>query len=141
MVSAAIFAVAAVASASAASKDVLARVVEAYEGRLFRLAIDLHASEPGGHPAPSLDEKGWRHNDTNRPIVLRAGDEVEVTGVYNYGEAGVFLEISRKEKWTGGPPRPRVRVRFTTSEPPDDPEKQISQIQGFIRRVLRDFPP
>jgi hypothetical protein len=128
------------ALAFAATKEVLERIALAYEGRHFRLGVTLYEPAPGGQAAPSLDERGWRGNDPNRPAKLLAGDEVEVTGVFDYGEASVFLEISRKEKWTGGPARPRVRVRFTATAPPEDPEKQAAQLAALIRMALREIP-
>jgi len=122
--------------AAPAARETLDAIVEAYEGRVFQLRVDLHQPEPGGTQAPYLDEKGWHHNDPKRPLALRAGDAIEVTGVFNYGDRGVFLEISRKEKWKGGAPRPRIRVRFMASAPIEKPEIQTAQIRALIARVL-----
>ncbi len=129
------------AGGAAAAREALDRIVEACEGRAFRLGVDLHEPEPGGNPAPSLDEKGWHYNDPNRPIVLRAGEEVEVTGVFNYGDRGIFLEVTRKDRARGEESAPRIRVRFTAEAPPDTPDLQATQIRALIGRVLRPSPP
>ena len=80
-----------------AGREVLDQIVTICDNHEFRLLVDLHTPEPGGQPAPSLDIKGWRHNDTARPVLLRAGQDVRVTGVFNYGDRsrGVRRRFSR----------------------------------------------
>lgn len=126
---------------AAAAREVLDKIVEAYEHQAFRLAVDLHVPEPRGQPAPSLDLKGWHHNDPNRPVLLRAGDDVEVTAVFNYGDKGVFLEISRLEKVKGEGTRAHLRVRFAAEALPDKPDVQATELGALIRRVLRPAAP
>jgi hypothetical protein len=119
-----------------AAREAVDQIAAAYEGRQALLRVDLHQPPLGGAQAPYLDERGWHHNDPARPVALRAGEPVEVTGVFNYGDRGVFLEISRKERWKGGAPRVRVRVRFMASAGPEKPDLQAAQIRALVGRVL-----
>jgi len=128
-------------TAHAALRDVLDKVVETYEHHEFRLAVDLHAPDPGGQAAPSLDAKGWHHNDAERPILLAAGEEVEVTAVLNYGDKAVFLEIARKDSWRPVVERTRLRVRFASDAPPEKPEDQMKDILFLISRTLKPISP
>jgi hypothetical protein len=123
--------------AAAVVRDLLDRFVSEYQGGAFRLVADLHSPEPGGQPAPFVDIKGWHHNDPNRPVVLRAGEEVEVTGVFNYGDKGVFLEIARRGMPAGEENPPHVRVRFVAEAPPEKPDVQVTEIEALVLKVLR----
>jgi hypothetical protein len=125
---------------AAAARETVDKIAESYDGKALRLRVDLYEPEPGGAQAPYLDEKGWHHNDPKRTVILRTGDPVEVTGVFNYGDHGIFLEISRAEKWKGGTPRPRVRVRFMAATGPEKPDVQTTEIHALIDRVLAENP-
>ncbi|MBI3448158.1 MAG: hypothetical protein HY049_04465 [Acidobacteria bacterium] len=125
----------------AAVKEVLDQVVTVCDGHDFRLLADLHLPEPGGQPAPALDIKGWRHNDTARPVVLKAGQDVRVTAVFNYGDKGVVLEISGRDPGRGGEGPPRIRVRFAAESGGDKPDVQATELTTLILKVLRPSMP
>jgi hypothetical protein len=130
-----------VTGAPAAVREVLDQIVATYEHHPFRLAVDLHVPLGLGQPAPSLDGKGWHHNEPSRPVLLRAGEDVEVTAVFNYGDKGVFLEISRLEKEKGSDLPPHLRVRFIAEAPPEKPDVQATELGALIARVLRPPAP
>ena len=127
--------------AAAAVREVLDQIVATYEHHPFRLAVDLHVPLGLGQPAPSLDLKGWHHNEPSRPVLLGAGEAVEVTAVFNYGDKGVFLEISRFEKEKGSDLPPHLRVRFIAEAPPEKPDVQATELVTLISRVLRPPAP
>ncbi|HZE88069.1 MAG TPA: hypothetical protein VE404_00910 [Verrucomicrobiae bacterium] len=125
----------------AAVKEVIDQIVTVCDGHDFRLLVDLHLPEPGGQPAPALDIKGWRHNDTARPLVLKAGEDVKVTAVLNYGDKGVVLEISGRGEGRSGEQVPHLRVRFTAEAGGDKPDVQATELTTLILKVLRPALP
>lgn len=127
---------ASLSGARGAARDVIVQIAGDYEGKEFRLRVDLRQPPPGGAQAPYLDERGWHASDPNLPILLPSGGEVVVTGVFNYADKGVFLEITRKERWGGAGAAPKVRVRFMAAAGPEKPEDQAAQIRRLIGRVL-----
>src|SRR2546428_6392858 len=129
------------ATALASPREVFDAILAAYGSHSFRLTTDLRIPESGGQPAPSLDLKGWRHNDPNQPVLLQAGEEADVTGGFNYGDKGVFLEISGKDPGKGGAERPHLRVRFNAEAPPEKPDVQITELTALIAKVLKPLAP
>lgn len=125
----------------AAEPETLRRIVAIYQNQLFRLIVNVHQPAIGGRPAPYLDEKGWHYRDRERPIVLAAGDLVEVTGVFGYGDRSVFLELSRPWDREVFGVRPRVRLRIQAEDGPEEPELQEEQIRGLIARMMRPIFP
>jgi hypothetical protein len=130
-------AVASLTVAKAAAREVVAQIATDFERKEFQLRVDLRQPPPGGSQAPYLDERGWHASDPNLPILLPAGSAVEVAGVFNYADRGVFLEIARKERWGGAGAAPRIRVRFMAAAGPEKPEDQAAQIRRLIGRVLQ----
>lgn len=108
-----------------------------FEGRVYLLRMNLHKPEPGGHPAPWMDAKGWHRRDVSRPVVLGAGERVQVTGIFDYGDRSVFVELTR---W---PVRPwnedsvRTRIRLKAGAGPEKPEKQDEEIRLLLALLLR----
>jgi hypothetical protein len=121
--------------------ETLRRLTAIYQNQLFRLIVNVHQPERGGRPAPYLDEKGWHYRDRERPIILAAGDLVEVTGVYGYGDRSIFLELSRPWDREVFGVRPRVRVRIEAEDGPEEPELQEEQIRGLIARMMTPVFP
>ncbi|HXI01680.1 MAG TPA: hypothetical protein VNI57_00750, partial [Candidatus Saccharimonadales bacterium] len=107
-----------------------------YGGRIFTLKIDLHQAESGGHPAPWLDKKGWHRRDIRRPTILRAGTQVEVTGIFDYGDRSIFLELTEYPTmaWNGPPVRMRIRIKAESG--PAEPGDQDEEIERLIALVL-----
>jgi hypothetical protein len=132
---------AAFTSSPAAERAILDDIVANYEHHTFVLAVDLHLPLPFGQPAPSIDVKGWHHNETSRPIVLHAGDAVEVTAVLNYGDKGVFLEISSLQRTGGDELPPHVRVRFASDAPPEKADVQAKDLATLLGHVLHAPKP
>jgi len=113
----------------------------AYKGRIFRLLSNVHQPDPGGRPAPYLDEKRWHYRDTNQPIIFEGGEQVEVTGIFPYGDRSLFLELARP----AGPEmlgfRLRLRVRVSAAAGLDEPEIQIEELRGLIAKFLAPVEP
>ncbi|HEY3174882.1 MAG TPA: hypothetical protein VGK94_03885 [Candidatus Polarisedimenticolia bacterium] len=121
--------------------EALARVVARLETKVVALKIDLHEPDPGADSmqAPTLERKGWHHDNPTGPVALRAGSRVEVTGVFNYSERGVFLELSQVETTEPQPStasRPRIRIRLMVETPDTDPEGQRAEAIDLIGKVL-----
>lgn len=134
-------ALAAVAPAAAVNPTVIETLAAAYESQLFLLKVGLHEpvrTNEGLH-APMLDEKGWHYRDPSRPVVLRAGTRVEVTGLFNYAERGMFLELAEE---SGGfvrrqvRDRSRIRVRLMVEAAGDDPDAQRKEAAALLERLL-----
>src|SRR5262249_55903803 len=107
------------------------------QGQSFRVVSDIHQPEPGGQPAPYVDGKGWHHNDPNQPVVFHAGEDVQIAGVFNYGDRGFFLQIESPARKTEAGAPVHVRVRFVAEAPPEKPDVQETELQGLVARVLR----
>ncbi len=131
--------------------EMVERIAAVYKNQLFRLIVNVHQPQRGGRPAPFLDEEGWHYRDLERPIILAAGDLVEVTEVFPYGDRSVFLELSRPSAEEIFGVRPRVRVRIVAEGGPEEPVLQEEQIRALIARMMvplfpliespRDEPP
>jgi hypothetical protein len=116
----------------------LEQVAARYENRPVVVKSDLRASTTGseGMLMPMFDGKGWHH--TTGAVVLAPGTHAEITGVYNYSERGLVLEIARAGETSSEPllDRPRVRVRVMTDVPSTDPDGQAAQATALIDRIL-----
>jgi len=116
----------------------LEQVAARYENRSVVLKAGLNAAVAGseGMQAPMLDAKGWHH--VAGPVVLPPGTHAEITGVFNYAERGLVLEIARAAETSSDPllDRPRVRVRVMTDVPSADPDGQAAQATTLIDRIL-----
>lgn len=127
--------------ARAVSSSTLGTFEQVYKGRIFRLLSNVHRPDPGGKPAPYLDEKRWHYRDQDQPIVFEGGELVEVTGVFPYGDRSLFLELARP----AGPEmlgfRLRVRVRVSAAEGPEEPEKQVEELRALIAKFLVPLEP
>jgi len=138
---AALLALAAGTTARAVPRSTVDLFEQVYGGHIFRLLSSVHRPNPGGKPAPYLDEKRWHYRDTDQPIVFEGGEQVEVTGVFPYGDRSLFLELARP----AGPEmlgfRVRVRVRISAADGPDEPEKQIEQLRALIAKFLVPIDP
>lgn len=135
------------ASSPALSLDAsaLGQIAPLIEGRSFRLKVTLHEPETAGESmqAPTLEKKGWHHHNPAGPVALKAGDEVEVTAVFNYSERGLFLELAKAQPGPEREPitaRPRIRVRIMVETMPSDPPGQVREATDLIGKVL-DLPP
>lgn len=125
--------------------EALARVAARIESKVVALKVDLHQPDLRAESmqAPTLERKGWHHDNPSGPVALSAGSRVEVTAVFNYSERGLFLELARDE---GSPARsspaarPRIRVRVMVETPNTDPEGQRAEALELIGRVI-DLPP
>jgi len=118
-------------------------IAKEYESRVFTLLVDLHepASRADSMQAPTLERKGWHHHNPSGPIALRAGSRVEVTGVFNYAERGLFLELAREGAGPGRQAiaeRTRLRIRIMVETPGTDPEGQTAEAMEMIRKVVAD---
>jgi len=127
--------------AEALSRSALAQVAEAVEHKTFPLKVTLR--EPVIHGSemqlPTLTPKGWIHVDNSRSVVLAAGTTVEVTGVFDYADQGLFLELAEESHGFFSDPitkRARIRIRIMVSAPIDDPGAQAEEAIGLIGRVL-----
>lgn len=107
-----------------------------YEGLIYTAKVNFHQPQRGGHPAPYIDERGWHARDIRRPLLIRAGEQVMVTGVYDYGDRSLFLELTRwpVQPWDDTPIRVRVRVKAEAG--PEEPEEQDEQIRLLVALFL-----
>ena len=125
--------------------EALARVAARIEAQIVTLAVDLHEPDLRAETmqSPTLERKGWHHDNPTGPVALRAGSRVEVTGVFNYSERGLFLELAREEAdpaRSSPAARPRIRIRIMVETPNTDPEGQRAEALGLIARVI-GLPP
>ncbi|HZI95249.1 MAG TPA: hypothetical protein VFE84_13465 [Patescibacteria group bacterium] len=119
----------------------LGQIASAWDGKVCRLKVDLHEPDPGGDSmqAPTLEKRGWHHNNPTGPIVLKAGTSVTVIGLFNYSERGLFLELAREQEGLDGEPaasRPRCRIRIMVETPGSDSAGQAQEAGAMISRVL-----
>jgi len=129
--------------AMALHPSALDEIARAYESKVFTLIVDIHepASRADSMQAPTLERKGWHHHNPSGPIALHAGSQVEVTGVFNYAERGLFLEIAREGAGQGRSApteRARMRIRIMVETPGTDAEGQTAEAIGMIRKVVAD---
>ena len=130
--------------ASAMEKSALDQIAGAWGGKLFTLRVDLHEPDPSGDnmQAPTLERKGWHHHNPTGPVALKAGTRVEVTGVFNYAERGLFLELAREDPEAGMEgiaSRPRCRIRIMVETPPADADGQAREAAELIGKVLEGY--
>ncbi len=111
-----------------------------FEGRVYRLKMNLHKPEPGGHPAPWMDAKGWHRRDVARPVILAVGEKVQVTGVFDYGDRSVFIELTRWPSPPWNEEAVRTRTRMKAESGPEKPEKQDEEIRKLLALVLEETP-
>jgi len=129
------------ASVVAVDKSALEQISGTWERKIFMLKVDLHEPDPSGDTmqAATLERRGWHHHNPTGPIALRAGTRVEVTGIFNYSERGLFLEIAREDPEAGQEgiaARPRCRIRIMVETPPADPAGQAREAGELIGKVL-----
>ncbi len=129
--------------AMALHPSALDEIAKEHESKVFTLLVDLHepASRADSMQAPTLERKGWHHHNPSGPIALRAGSRVEVTGVFNYAERGLFLELAREGAGPGRQAiaeRTRLRIRIMVETPGTDPEGQTAEAMEMIRKVVAD---
>jgi hypothetical protein len=114
------------------------QIAARYVNQTVLLRTDLRGGSPGpqGMQAPMLDAKGWHFS--SGAAVLASGSHAEVTGVFNYADRGLFLEITRAAESDSEPlvDRPRVRVRLMTDAPSTDPGAQAAQAASLIEQLL-----
>ena len=123
--------------------EALGAVATVLEAKVFRLKTDLHAPDLAGESmqVPTLEGRGWHHNNPNGEIILAAGTRVEVTDIFNYSERGFFLELAKEDTGVPRQPitaRPRTRIRIMVETPGIDPEAQRAEAFALIAKVL-DF--
>ena len=116
-------------------------IASACESKLFILKVDLHEPETGGESmqVPTLEKKGWHHHNPSGRIALKAGTRVEVTGVFNYADRGLVLELAKEEAGSASQPissRPRCRIRIMVEKLPADPAGQVQEAAELIEKVL-----
>jgi hypothetical protein len=148
--SAVICAVALTVSAStlpsrALDRGALQRIATQYTSGLYTLMVGLHEPDMRAESmqTPTLELAGWHHHNPAGVTVLAPGSRVEVTGVFNYGERGLFLELSKDLADAAsdtGADRPRIRIRLMVAADAADPAGQQAQALALIQRVLAVAP-
>ncbi len=121
-------------------RDALAPIVTQFTSGLYTLQVDLHEPDLKGDSmqAPTLEMAGWHHHNPAGAVAIAKGSRVEVTGVFNYAERGLFMELS-KDSAEGGEPaedRPRIRIRIMVEAEAGEPEKQRAEALALIHKVL-----
>jgi len=128
-----------VSSVFALQRSAIEQIASLYSGRLVVLRSDLRAPSSGGEgmQAPMYDVKGWHFAAGS--AVLRSGEQAEVTGIFNYAELGLFLELAAPVD-RGGPDalidRPRARLRIMTEVPSADPSGQAAEALRLIEKLM-----
>jgi len=127
----------------AMEKAAVAQIAAALEGKSFLLKVDLHEPDPAADnmQAPTLERRGWHHHNPGGPVALKAGTQIQVTGVFNYSERGLFLELARQsgdDANAGIAARPRARIRIMVEALPADPAGQAREAADLIGKVLQD---
>ncbi len=133
--------VATVHRAEALDRSALSQVAEVVEHKMFPLKVSLHEPVIRGSEmqVPTLTPRGWIHVDDSKSVVLAAGSTVEVTGVFDYADQGLFLELAAESHGFFSEPitkRARIRIRIMVSAPIDDPGAQAKEAISLIGRVL-----
>lgn len=119
----------------------LEQIASAYASKVCLLKVDLHEPDTSGEGMllPTLEKKGWHNHNPSGPIVLSAGTRVEVTGVFNYSDRGLFLELAREssaQDLQSIASRPRCRIRIMVEALPADPAGQVQEAAALIGKVL-----
>src|SRR5262245_13970349 len=115
--------------ASALDPKLLRPIATQFTSGLYVLQVDLHEPDMRAESmqTPTLELAGWHHHNPAGATLLSAGTRVEVTGVFNYGDRGLFLELSKdlaEGSFDAPGDRPRVRVRIMVQAESSDPDKQ-----------------
>ena len=129
--------------AGAMGPSALAEISSAFNGKSFLLRVDLHEPDPAADnmEAPTLEKRGWHHHNPSRPVALKSGTRVQVTGVFNYSDRGLFLELARQDGEDAGAgitARPRCRFRIMVETPPADPAGQARDAADLLGKVLQE---
>jgi len=118
-------------------RQAVEQIATSFSGRAIVLKVDLPGPAWGGEgmSAPMLNAKGWH---VAGPAVLTSGSTAEVTGVFNYAERGLFLEIAADPQRGAATivDRPRVRVRLMIEAPGTDPAAQAAEAVRLIEKLL-----
>jgi len=130
-------------AALAMEKNALAEIATAFQGKSFLLKVDLHEPDPAADnmQAPTLERRGWHHHNPGGPVALKAGTLVQVTGVFNYSERGMFLEVARQSAEDGNAgitARPRARIRIMVEAALADPSGQSREAAELLGKVLEN---
>src|SRR4030095_7063737 len=117
---------------SALHREALDELATSLEAKVFRLKIDIHVPDLAGESmqVPTLEGRGWHHNNPAGAVALKAGTNVEVTGVYNYAERGFLLELATEDTSIPKKPitaRPRSRIRIMVQAPGTVPDAQRAE--------------
>ena len=126
--------------------DALDAIASLLEAKVFQLKTDIHVPDLQGDSmqVPTLESRGWHHHNPSGAIALKAGTRVEVTGVFNYAERGLILELSREDPGGSKQPitaRPRSRIRIMLETPGTDPDGQRAEAASLIAKVLEFSQP
>ena len=129
--------------AMALHPSALEEIAKEHESRVFTLLVDLHepAWKADSMQTPTLERRGWHHHNPTGPIALRAGSRVEVTGIFNYAERGLFLELAREAAGMGKQAiteRARLRIRIMVETPGTDPQAQQAEAIEMIHKVIAE---
>ena len=124
-------------------RSAIESVATVLEAKVFRLKVDLHAPDLAGETMqmPTLEGRGWHHNNPGGAIILKSGTRVEVTGVFNYAERGLFLELAKEDTGISRlsiTARPRTRIRIMVETSGNNPDGQQSEALSLAAKVL-DF--
>ena len=119
----------------------LEEIAKSREGNVCRLLTDLHEPDTRSDTmqVPTLENAGWHHHNPSGPVVMRTGSRVRVTGIFNYSDRGLVLELTQEEPTTGnreGSAQPRLRVRVLVEAPATDAGQQIAQATALIDKIL-----
>ena len=131
---------------AALHRDALDAIATMFEAKVFRLKTDIHVPDLQGESmqVPTLEGRGWHHHNPNGAIALKEGTRVEVTGLFNYAERGLVLELAREDPGSSKQPitaRPRARIRIMLETPGTDPEAQRGEAVSMIGKILEAAEP
>ena len=131
--------------ARALDRAAVERIATQFTSGLYTLMVDLHEPDMRAESmqAPTLEMAGWHHHNPTGVTVLAQGARVEVTGVFNYGERGLFLELSKDladASTDAGTDRPRIRIRLMVGSEAANPGGQQAQAMALIHKVLAVAP-
>lgn len=120
----------------------LEQVAAVYESNSYILRVSLKEPDltDNNIQVVTLNKKGWYHVNPSGAVVLPAGSRVQVAGVFNYAERGLFIEIVLDSAERTGQPintRPRARIRFLVEAKGDEPDEQAAEAVKLIDKVLK----
>src|SRR5262245_2222923 len=100
----------------------LEEISRSVEGKTFKLLTDVHEPDPRAESMqlPTLEKAGWHHHNPSGTVALMAGARVIVSGVFNYADRGLVLELNEEESWQAkrdDSSRPRMRIRIIVEAP------------------------